>query len=99
MKQGGHAQKQTRDAIRSEWEQSIAESGNFRDYLELRHFKGQKLVHLVIPMKWQVEYLENEIAWYDDELTREEDEERRESHMDMIKELKRVLNRIELRLP
>ena len=95
MKQGGHAQKQTRDAIRNEWVQKIAESGNFTDYLELRHFKGQSLVHLMIPMKWQVEYLENEIAWYEDELTREQ----RESHQTAIKELKKILNRIKLRLP
>ena len=95
MRQGGHAQKKVRDAIRDEWVQQISESGNFTDYLELRYFKGQSLVHLKIPMKWQVDYLENEIAWYEDELTREQ----RESYQNAIKELKKILNRIKLRLP
>lgn len=99
MRQGIHAQKQTRDAIRNEWVQSIAVSGNFTDYLELRNFKGQSLVHLEIPMKWQVEYLKDEIAWYEDELTREDDEEQRESYTTAIKELNKILNRIKLRLP
>ena len=98
MRQGGHAQKKARDAIRDEWLLQIAESGNFTDYLELRHFKGQNLVHLEIPMKWQADYLETEIAWYEDELTREEDEEQRESYQNAIKELKKILNRIKLRL-
>lgn len=99
MKQGGHAQKQTRDAIRDEWVQSITESGNYRDYLELRHFKGQSLVHLEIPMKWQADYLENEIAWYEDELTREEDEEQRETYQSAMEDLRKILSRIKLRLP
>ena len=99
MKQGGHAQKKARDAIRDEWVQQISESGNYTDYLELRHFKGQSLVHLEIPMKWQVEYLEDEIAWYEDELTREEDIDQRESYRYAIKDLKKIVTRIKLRLP
>ena len=99
MRRGGHAQKQTRDAIRDEWVKQITESGNFTDYLELRYFRGQRLVHLEIPMKWQADYLEKKIAWYEDALTREEDKDQRESYQSRIKDLETILSRIKLRLP
>lgn len=98
MRYGKSVTDRVRGEIRDEWIQTIHTSGEFRDYLELRYFEGQSLVHLEIPKKWQVEYLEDEIAWYEDELTREEDIDQREAYNTAIKDLWKILNRIKLGL-
>lgn len=101
MRQGGYAISKTRNEIREEWERTVGESGHFTDYLELRHFKGWSIVHLLVPRKWQTEYIQSQIDDLDgllENAVENEDQDLIDQYRPLLKEWERELSRIKLGL-